>query len=136
MEETFDILATYSKSRLYAPESFNIMRPDEFFCDRFVALFLSHNFSGMLWQPNTPWCKPELTLVTNIGWGTMKRDDMADYNFKTMEKGYFESGVIIEGLLAMPMMKLGGGIFYRYGPYAFDNVWSNFALKWSVIFDI
>lgn len=136
VEETFDILATYSKTGLYAPESFSTMRPEEFFCDRFVALFLSHNFSGMLWQPDTPWCQPELTLVTNIGWGTMKRDDMADYYFQTMEKGYFESGVIVEGLLTMPMMKLGGGVFYRYGPYAFDNVWSNFALKWSVIFDL
>lgn len=136
VEETFDILATYSKARLYAPESFNAMRPEEFFCDRFVALFLSHNFSGMLWQPNSTWFKPELTLITNIGWGTMKRDDMDDYNFKTMEKGYFESGIIVEGLLALPLMKLGGGVFYRYGPYAFDNVWSNFALKWSVIFDI
>lgn len=136
VEETFDILATFCKASLYTPESFNTMRPEEFFCDRFVALFLSHNFSGMLWQPNSTWFKPELTLITNIGWGNMKRNDIADYNFKTMEKGYFESGIIVEGLLTLPMLKLGGGVFYRYGPYAFDNVWSNFALKWSVIFDI
>ena len=134
VEETFDILATFSSSGLYAPGSFCAMRPDEFFCDRFMALYLSHNFSGMLWQPDTPFCQPELTLITNIGWGDMKRDDLENYSFKTMDKGYFESGIIVEGLLAMPLMKLGGGIFYRYGPYSFDKTWSNFALKWSVVF--
>lgn len=88
----------------------------------------------MLWQPDTPFCQPELTLITNIGWGDMKHDDLENYSFKTMDKGYFESGIIVEGLLAMPLMKLGGGIFYRYGPYSFNKTWSNFALKWSVIF--
>ena len=136
VEETFDILATYSSSGLYAPGSFCAMRPDEFFCDRFTALYLSHNFNGMLWQPDTPWCQPELTLITNIGWGDMKRNNLDDYSFKTMDKGYFESGIVIEGLLAMPLMKLGAGIFYRYGPYSFDKTWNNFALKWSVIFSL
>jgi hypothetical protein len=28
----------------------------------------------------------------------------------------------------------GLGAFYRYGPYSFDNVWNNFAFKWSATF--
>ena len=136
IEETFDILASYTPIGLYAPGSFCTMRPEEFFCDRFAALFLSHNFSGMLWQPNLSWCKPELTLITNLGWGSMRPKENINYKFISMEKGYFESGFIVEGLVALPIMKLGAGAFYRYGPYSFDRVWNNIALKWSVIFSL
>ena len=130
--ETFNILGTYERFGMYSPGSFSTMRLDEFFCDRFVALYLSHNFSGMLWKTNSPVFKPELSIVTNIGWGDMHRADACpDKNFKTMEKGYFESGIVIDGLLANPMAKLGLGVFYRYGPYSLPNVWDNFAWKYS-----
>ena len=130
--ETFNILGTYERVGIYSPGSFSTMRLDEFFCDRFVALYLSHNFSGMLWKTNSPVFKPELSIVTNIGWGDMRRAEAyPDKNFKTMEKGYFESGIVINGLLANPMAKLGLGVFYRYGPYSLPNVWDNFAWKYS-----
>jgi hypothetical protein len=128
--ETFDILGTYQKVGLYSPGSFSTMRFDEFFCDRFAALYLSHNFSGMLWKTDSQWFKPELTIATNIGWGDMKRaNPFPNKNFQTMEKGYFESGFVVNGLLSTPFTKIGAGAFYRYGPYAFDKVWDNFAWK-------
>ena len=130
--ETFNILGTYDRFGLYSPGSFSAMRLDEFFCDRFVALYLSHNFSGMLWKVNSQWFKPELSVVTNIGWGDMQRAEACpEKNFKTMEKGYYESGIVIDGLLATPLTKVGAGVFYRYGPYSLPNVWDNFAWKWS-----
>ena len=130
--ETFDILGTYDRFGLYSPGSFSTMRLDEFFCDRFVALYLSHNFSGMLWKTESQWFRPELTLVTNLGWGDMKRADAyPNKNFKTMDRGYFESGIVVNGLLATPLTKIGLGAFYRYGPYSLPNVWDNFAWKWS-----
>lgn len=130
--ETFNILGTYEPFGIYSPGSFSTMRLDEFFCDRFVALYLSHNFSGMLWKTNSQWFNPELSIITNIGWGDMKRAEAyPDKNFKTMDKGYFESGIVIDGLMSTPLTKVGAGVFYRYGPYAFDNIWSNFAWKWS-----
>ena len=129
--ETFDILGTYQGFGLYCPNSFSTMRLDEFFCDRFAALYLSHNVSGMLWKTDSQWFKPELTLVTNIGWGDMKRAEASpDKNFKTMEEGYFESGIVVNGLLSTPLTKIGVGAFYRYGPYSLPNVWDNFAWKW------
>ena len=128
--ETFDILGTYQKVGLYSPGSFSTMRFDEFFCDQFAALYLSHNFSGMLWKTDSQWFKPELTIATNIGWGDMKRaNPFPDKNFQTMEKGYFESGFVVNGLLSTPFTKIGAGAFYRYGPYSLDKVWDNFAWK-------
>ena len=134
--ETFDILGTYDRFGLYAPGSFGTMRLDEFFCDRFVALYLSHNFSGMLWKTNSQWFKPELTLVTNIGWGDMKRAEGHEKNLQTMEKGYFESGFVVKGLLNLPLVKVGLGAFYRYGPYGLPSVWENLAWKWSATFSL
>lgn len=135
--ETFDILGTYAPLAIFSPGSFGTMRFDEFFCDRFVALYLSHNFSGMLWKPDSQWFRPELTIATNIGWGDMRRASACpEKNFKTMEQGYFESGFVVNGLLATPFTKLGAGVFYRYGPYAFDRVWDNFALKVAITIDI
>ena len=130
--ETFNILGTYERFGIYSPGSFSAMRLDEFFCDRFVALYLSHNFSGMLWKTNSQWFNPELSLITNIGWGDMKRADAyPDKNFNTMDKGYFESGIVIDGLLTTPLTKIGAGVFYRYGHYSLPNIWDNFAWKYS-----
>ena len=109
------------------------MRCNEFFCDRFAALYLSHNFGGLLLPSRSSWFKPELVLATNIGWGDMKRaESSATKNFQTMEKGYFESGFVIDGLLNVSTVKAGLGTFYRYGPYSFDHVWKNFAWKLSL----
>lgn len=135
--ETFSILGSYEPLGIYSPGSFGTMREHEFFCQRFVALYLSHNFSGMLWKTYSQWFKPELTLITNIGWGDMKRTESCPtLDFKTMEKGYFESGFVVNGLLASPFSKLGAGVLYRYGPYTFDKVWDNFAFKLCVTFNL
>lgn len=133
--ETFSILGSYQPFALYSPGSFGTMREHEFFCDRFVALFLSHNFSGTLWRPDSPWFRPELILATHLGWGDMCRHpEFSMLDFNTMEKGFFESGVLVNGLFATPFTQVGAGVFYRYGPYAFDRVWNNFALKWCATF--
>ena len=135
--ETFNILGTHDRIGLYSPGSFSAMRLDEFFCDRFVALYLSHNFNGMLWKTNSLWFKPELSLITNIGWGDMARAaECPDKNFQTMDKGYFESGIIVDGILSASFAKIGAGVFYRYGPYSLPKVWDNFAWKWCAIIDL
>ena len=134
--ETFTPIGSNARIGLYAPGSFGTMFENEFFCDRFAALFLSHNFSGMLWQPNTKFFKPELTLATNLAWGDMRRNHNEPIpNFITgepalsMDKGFFESGIVVNGLLSTPLAKIGAGVFYRYGAYAFPETWDNFAWK-------
>jgi hypothetical protein len=101
------------------------MRDSEFFCNRFVALFLSHDFQGRLLPTNSAWFKPRLSLVTSLGWG-----------LPSMERGYFESGLVVRGLLNMPTAQLGAGVFYRYGAYACPKVFDNFAFKYSITFTL
>lgn len=123
MQETFNLLGSYEPFGLYSPGCFATMREDEFFTDRFVSLFLSHDFQGSLWSPHSSWFKPQLTLATGMGWGA-----------KTMERGYFESGLVVRGLLNLPLVNIGAGVFYRYGPYALPKTIDNFAFKYSITF--
>lgn len=123
--ETFNMLGSYEPFGLYSPGSFATMRESEFWCSRFAALFLSHDFQGTLLPTNNTWFKPQLTIATAMGWG-----------FPSMERGYFESGFVVKGLLCMPLVNMGAGVFYRYGAYAHPKVFDNFAFKYSITFSI
>ena len=119
------MLGSYELVGLYSPGSFGTMRESEFFCDRFVSLFLWHDFQGTLWDPGLLFFKPQLTLSTALGWGS-----------PTMTQGYFESGIVVKGLLNMPLVNMGAGVFYRYGAYAYPKTFDNFAFKYSITFSL
>ena len=119
------------KFELYSTDNFNTMRPEEFFCDRFAALFFSHNFRNLLIDFKK--FHPELILVTNIAWGKLSNEN--NYDLKDLSKGYYESGIVIDSIIKTMFNKLGLGIFYRYGPYSFDKFSDNFTLKLSAGFN-
>jgi len=52
--------------------------------------------------------------------------------FKTLEKGFYESGLLVNNLLRLPAIRTGFGVFYRYGPYGFTHVSDNFGYKISL----
>ena len=140
--ELFNLEGSYwNKFDIYCTESFSTMRPDEFMCDRFGALYLSHNFKNLLL--NFKKFHPEIILVTNIAWGTnndennsqiLRFSDSQIYN--DLSKGYFESGVVIDRIIHAGISKLGLGMFYRYGAYSYDDVWDNFVFKISMGFSL
>ncbi len=120
---------------IYAPNSFGTMRMNEFLSDRYVALYFSHNFGKLLkrWEK----FQPELLLTTNMAFGWLEHDGI-HYNisYKTMEKGYFESGFSIDNLLNLQVYSLGFGAMYRWGPYTFPQFEDNISLKVSVTFPL
>ena len=113
--ENFDIYASNHGFALYAPESFATMQINEFVCDKFAALFFTHNF-GKLFK--TKWFNPEFIFATNIGWGE-----------PFMSDGFYESGIVIDNILKISTAKFGFGTYYRYGPYSYDKIADNFAYK-------
>ena len=119
------------KFDVYSPESFNTMQPDEFFCDRFAALYFSHNFKNLLFDFKK--FHPEIILMTNIAFGDNNSDSHIS---KDLSKGYYESGVIVDNIIRILYMKLGFGTFYRYGPYSYDNTWDNFVFKINLSFSL
>ncbi len=124
---------THRLITLYAPASFGTMRTNEFFSTRYAALFMTHNFQNLLFDFKK-W-HPQIMLVTNIAFGSLEHeDDHNNIEFKTLEKGYYESGIIIRGMLDLRLLDLGVGALYRYGPYSFKNISDNFAYKFSIFY--
>lgn len=131
--ELFNIFGSRDGTfELYSTDNFNTMIPDEFFCDRFAAIYFSHNFRNLLIDFKK--FHPDLIFSTNIAWGDLCNG--SNYDIKDLSKGYFESGLIIDKIIKTSFNKLGVGIFYRYGPYSFDKVLDNFAFKLSIGFTL
>ena len=142
--ELFNIEGNYwNKFDFYCTESFNTMRPDEFMCDMFGALYFSHNFKDLLL--NFKKFHPEIILVTNITWGKVDDNTDADSQilrfsdsqiYNDLSKGYFESGIVIDKIIHTGFSKIGLGAFYRYGAYSYDNTLDNFVFKISLGFSL
>ena len=121
---------SYYPFTIEAQNTFGTMRMNEFLSSEFAYLFLRHNFKSLLFK--TKWFQPQLVVATNIGFGSLAHK--ASHNnitYNTMEKGYYESGLLINNILKLQYTSLGVGAFYRYGPYALDKTIDNFAFKLS-----
>ncbi len=130
----YDGNGTYREFALYAPFSFGTMRTNEFLSDKYVSLFLSHNFGKLLFKEGKLF-NPQFVLITNIAFGSLNHpENHHNYDFNTLEKGYYESGFLIRKMLDFSVYDIGIGVMYRYGPYGFDNVSKNFAYKISLFY--
>jgi len=90
------------------------MRMNEFAADRYACLFLSHDFGKLLYRSR--YFNPQPELITNAGIGSLHHpENHLDLTAKSYEKGYFESGLIINNLLNLGITRLGIASFYRYG---------------------
>ena len=121
---------------LEAANSFQTMRLNEFLSDRYIALYYSHKL-GML-KLNPYRSTPEFYLLTNIGFGSLSHPERhQNYDFKTMEKGYYESGLSIRNLYKLKgVFGFGLAGFYRYGPYAFNKFVDDVAVKITLDFTL
>jgi len=124
-------------SYLYVENTFQTMGLYEFVSDRYVNLFFSHDFGSLLFK--RPKFQPQLVLFTNVGFGSLAHPEQhRNLELKTMEKGYYESGLLINNLIKVNYynivyLGLGGGAFMRYGPYAEAEPDKNVAYKLSLV---
>lgn len=126
---------TYGLITVFAPGSFGSMSANEFLSDRYVSAFLSHNFGNLIYQGKK--FKPELVLVTNIGFGWLNHPEQhINIGFKTMEHGYFESGILLNNLVNLYLYNIGIGATYRYGAYSNPLFEDNISVKISLTFPI
>jgi hypothetical protein len=130
---------SFRYSNFFIQNYFQTMDVYEFISDRYAYLFLTHHF-GRIVSTRSLYFRPELSLVHNSGIGTLSTKHFAETSsLKAMEKGYFESGFILNNLLRFKYLNvayvgLGGGAFVRYGEYAHPKFSDNFVYKISVMF--
>jgi hypothetical protein len=120
----------FRRITLAGKNSFETMYFNEFFSSQFVMLQMKHTLKRQAW---TRKIRPSIVLVTRMAWGDMKnRENHVGVNFKTLNEGYFESGVECNQIFK----GLGLSGFYRYGPNGLPNFADNISLKISFIFNI
>jgi hypothetical protein len=118
---------------VYNRNSFQTMQVNEFISDRFVYAFLAHNFGRF--RIKSEIFRPELIICQSIGLGSLSNPlQHINIDFKTMEKGYFESGMLIDNLICYKSSNLfylgiGLGVFMKYGPYAEPDLINNIAVN-------
>ncbi|MBK6833697.1 MAG: carboxypeptidase-like regulatory domain-containing protein [Bacteroidetes bacterium] len=118
----------YYKIAAASEHTFETMIPNEFISNQFAATFFSHNFGRFL-KPSKKF-NPEIELIHAMAIGTCDYSNrFLNVPYKTMEKGYFESGVKINCLVKSAFSGIGVGVYYRYGAYSLNNTINNFAFK-------
>ncbi|MES2517248.1 MAG: DUF5686 family protein [Bacteroidota bacterium] len=128
---------------VWVANHFNTMRLYEFTSDQYTNLFITHSFGSLLSKPKTKWFRPDVSVFQGIAFGSFTHNDNAHtgIDFKTLENGYFESGLMVDNLYRKRFMKLfyvgaGIGVFRRWGANELLNSQENWAyrLVWNVRF--
>jgi hypothetical protein len=118
-----------------APYSFGTMRVNEFLSEEYLALFLRHDFGTLLFGEKR--FIPRPSFVSSFTIGQLNHPELHNnIHYKTLEKGYYESGILLNSILKSGISNIGFGIFYRYGSYAFDKVEDNFSYKFTIQYSL
>jgi hypothetical protein len=110
--------------------SFETMFFNEFFSSQYAYFQFKHGFSRVTLFKKV---KPSLVLVSRIAWGNLRKPEQhVGLNYKTLDKGYFESGIELNQIYN----GLGLGGFYRYGPNQLSKFQDNIAVKISFVLNL
>lgn len=110
--------------------SFETMYYNEFFSNKYASLQFKHTFNKIdLGYKITP----EFSVVTRMAWGEIDKENQhIGLPFKSLEKGFFESGIEANKIYN----GLGLTLFYRYGPNQLARFDDNLSIKISYFIDL
>lgn len=129
----FNSIGSNGKNYILSDNSFSTMLYDEFISDKYVAAFTTHNFGKLLMK--TKLLSPEIAIANNFIIGKLSNiNNHYNYPIKAPDKGYFETGIQINGIFKMQFIGYGVGFYYRYGHYSSSNYKENIVLKLSLKF--
>lgn len=134
----YNIRGSYRSFSAITYNSFETMRFQEYLADRYLAGFLTHTFPP--WEfPGTIF-RPKLTLMTNIGSGSLTSSSRhLEISFRPFNKLFMESGAFFTDLVFLEIaggrLGLGAGGFLRYGPSRRSQLGENLVAKVAVTFN-
>ena len=110
--------------------AFETMYFNEFFSSQYVMFQLKHGFKKSTFAGAF---SPTIVIVSRAAWGNMQKPEQhLGIDYKTLDKGYFESGVEFNQMLRF----FGLSAFYRYGPNQLPRFEDNIAIKLGFILDL
>lgn len=105
--------------------SFETMYFNEFFSDRYSLFQVKHYFNKFQISKSI---KPILVVGSKVAFGGFSNpENHQGITFKTMEKGFYESGFELQNIFK----GFGLSTYYRYGPYQLEKFDQNIAIKLS-----
>ena len=116
--------------------TFQTMGLYEFASDQQMSLLMEQNF-GRIFSNKKQFSQPELVLSQGVSFGSLAKPQIHQgISIKTLERGYFESGLALNKLLRIKYVKLffldfGVGVFARYGTYSLEKTIDNFTARWT-----
>jgi hypothetical protein len=119
---------------LSVKNTFETMAPGEFYHTRQAGLFTRMEFTKF--KTKAKWNEPQIVLHHAIGYGEMNLKSSHNVAFQSMDKGFFEGGMILNNVLVSGVSGIGIGAFYRYGSYSSTDAMKNIYLKLSVSFNL
>lgn len=117
--------------------SFETMRFNEFISNRILQLQWRQDFKSLLFKRGD--FAPHIELVNRFAIGSLNEPSSHQgVLFKTLEQGYFESGLELNRLWTWSPVNLGLGLgfYYRYGAYQFEAFEQNLAIKLTSKFQL
>ena len=126
---------SYRSAGVVVHNSFETMGYNEFAANKYVAVFMSHDFGRMYYRSS--FFMPNFMVIYNIGWGVL---DNASYQagppMKSYDKGYKECGGFLNNIVVLDMSGLkagiGAGVFFRYGAYQLPVITDNAVFKFTL----
>jgi hypothetical protein len=132
--QLYNGLGSYRGWAAIAHNSFETMGYNEFMSDWHCSVFYTHDFGDVYLRKLDK--QPSLEMSHNFGIGGLRNGDLHAFGHKTMERGFFESGLFMNNLAVIGGFGLdigiGAGVFARYGPYSFPEFGDNFVYKLAI----
>lgn len=123
--------ANYEALSVFSPNSFETLRPNEFLHQYQFAVHQRHQFASI--KTGINWFQPQFNWVNSVGFGWLpSAHHHTGVPAQDMRKGFLETGIVIEDIIKVNLIGIGGGVFYRYGTYSFSNEIDNLAFKLSL----
>lgn len=114
-------------SGLRLQHEFQTMQYQEFFSDRLAVVSVAHSFGKLLFK--TRWLQPVLSVEQRFAIGSLdNRQRHEGLVFDTLEKGFWESGLVVDNLIRINyfnVMHIGFGVaaYRRFGAYELPGGW-------------
>lgn len=126
---TQGLRGSYENFSFASKSSFETMRINEFFADKFVAGGITLNLLRLY---KSRMSAPELVLSTKGAIGEMYDSNIHEnVDFTVPNNWYLESGIYLDNLLTSQFVGIGLATLYRHGNYQLDKTLDNFSFKLS-----
>jgi hypothetical protein len=128
-------IGTNGKARVSVANTFETMLPSSFYADEILTCFTKLTFLAK--KTKFTWFKPQFSLHHAIGFGIMSQKNTHILNgiagnFQSLEKGYFEGGILLDKIYISGFSALGVGVFTNYGAYSLPQFEKNLVFKLSL----